>query len=396
MIVPSGDAVPVLALNAGSSSVKFALVHASSNTTRNLLLGHVDSGDRADNDIHLRDADGKPIELQRRNADQPHGWLIDVAQLIVDLGLPSPAVIGHRIVHGGASYRAHTRIDSTVMTALEDTMSLAPLHVPLALELLRQTRALFPGVTQVGCLDTAFHRTMPAVARTLPIDQRWRAQGVERYGFHGLSCESILRQLGDLPPPRLVIAHLGHGASVTAVLDGQSVDTTMGLTPSGGVVMGTRCGDIDPGVLVYALRTLGGSADQLQEMINQRSGLLGLSGRSGDMRVLRAAAVSDPQARLAIDVFCMSVRKQIAAMAAVLGGIDLLVFTGGIGENDPATCAEICAGLEWLGVHFGRDRADTHARTRPLRGRTEGVDVRIMTADETQQIALHAYRLSGA
>ena len=203
---------------------------------------------------------------------------------------------------------------------------------------------------QVACFDTAFHAAMPEVARTMPIPAELRSDGIRRYGFHGLSCEWIMRQLGDHPPDRLIIAHLGNGASVTAVKGGQSVDTSMGLTPSGGVIMGTRCGDLDPGVLVYLMREKNFGVNFLETLINYRSGLLGLSGIDSDMRRLHESSATSAAARLAIKMFCYSVRKQIAAMTAVLDGLDLLAFTGGIGEHDAEVRAEICDGLSWLGI----------------------------------------------
>ena len=216
---------------------------------------------------------------------------------------------------------------------------------------------------------------MPDVARTLPIPRELRELGIERYGFHGLSCESIARQLGEDLPPRLVVAHLGHGASVTAIAKGRSIDTSMGLTPSGGVMMSTRCGDIDPGVLEYLVREQRYDAAQLETLIDQQSGMYGISAISGDMRELRAAS-SNINAQLAIAMFCYSVRKQIAAMAAALGGIDMLVFTGGIGENDAATRASICEGLDWLG--------------------TGPTAVRILPSLEDEQIARHTWQLATA
>jgi acetate kinase len=285
-----------------------------------------------------------------------------------------PTAIGHRIVHGGPACREHTLIGAAVMQQLETATPFAPLHVPPALALVRSAQKRFPGIPQVACLDTAFHAGMPDVARTLPIPRVLREQGIERYGFHGLSCESIVRQLGKDLPPRLVIAHLGHGASVTAVADGRSIDTSMGLTPGGGVMMSTRCGDIDPGVLEYLVRELHYDAERLEALIDRRSGMIGISGLSGDMRELRAVAVSNADARLAISMFCYSVRKQIGAMAVALGGIDMLVFTGGIGENDQATRASISEGLDWLGV--------------------VSAAARVMPSQEDVQIAQHARQIT--
>ena len=215
---------------------------------------------------------------------------------------------------------------------------------------------------------------MPDVARVLPIDRALQAQGIQRYGFHGLSLESIVRQLGERLPRRLVVAHLGNGASITAVEEGRSIDTSMGLTPSGGVIMGSRSGDLDPGVLIYLLREQKVDAAALEDMVDRRSGLLGISGLSSDMRRLHEAAASNADAALAIEMFCYAVRKQIAAMGAVLGGIDMLVFTGGIGENDAVVREKICAGLGWLGVGSGA--------------------VKVLASQEEEQIARHGAALS--
>ena len=340
---------PVLALNVGSSSLKFGFFMVGESGTRVL-----DSG--------AEEAIG-----------EPQAALARIAQRMEAQGLPAPAAIGHRIVHGGPQCRQHTLIDAAVMQQLQAATAFAPLHTPPALALVRAAQARFPGIAQVACLDTAFHAGMPAVARTLPIPRELRALGIERYGFHGLSGASIVQQLGQDVPPRMVIAHLGHGASVTAVAQGVSVDTSMGLTPTGGVIMSTRCGDIDPGVLAYVVREHGYDAAQLEALIDQRSGMLGISGLSGDLRELITAAdstsASSADARLAITMFCSSVRKQFAAMAAVLGGVDLLIFTGGIGENDPSTRASIFEGLEALGI--------------------QQACVRVMPAKEEEQIAWH-------
>ncbi|MEO6626203.1 MAG: acetate kinase [Burkholderiaceae bacterium] len=345
---------PVLALNVGSSSLKFGLFMVGAAGSRVLVSGAEEA------------------------VGEPQAALARIAQRLQAQGLPAPAAIGHRIVHGGPQCRAHTLIDAAVMQQLQAATALAPLHVPPALALVRAAQARFPKIAQVACLDTVFHAGMPAVARTLPIPRELRVLGIERYGFHGLSGESIVRQLGSGLPARLVIAHLGHGASVTAVADGVSVDTSMGLTPTGGVIMSTRCGDIDPGVLAYVVREHGYDAAQLEDLIDHRSGMLGISGHSGDLRALIAAAASatasGDDARLAIAMFCASVRKQIAAMAVVLGGVDLLVFPGGIGENDASTRASICEGLEALGIRKA--------------------SVRIMPAKEEEQIAWQTSRLA--
>lgn len=336
----------VLALNAGSSSLKFGLYRVGSSGAEVLLSGEDDSiGDEASNG----------------------GAVARIARRLAGPKLPSPDAVGHRIVHGGPKLRAHCLIDDTVMRQLDGAAALAPLHTPMALSIIRAAREHFPGLAQAACFDTAFHAGLPDVARILPIPRQLQTEGIQRYGFHGLSCESIVRQLaGDLPQ-RVVIAHLGNGASITAVKDGKSIDTSMGLTPAGGVVMGTRSGDLDPGVLVYLMREKKYDAARLEDLVDRRSGLLGISGLASDMRRLHEASGSSPDARLAIRIFCYSARKQIAAMIAALDGIDLLVFTGGIGENDAEVRAAICGGLSWIGK----------------------LDVRVLPSREDEQIARH-------
>jgi len=345
------EARTVLALNAGSSTLKYGVYRVAGGVAERLLGG---------------------TEVL---AGPPQAPVARIAELLVCRGLGAPAAIGHRIVHGGLHCRAHTLIDAQVLRQLQAAAEFAPLHVPPALALVRQASERFPGASQAACLDTAFHAGMPEVARTLPVSRELRAIGVERYGFHGLSCESIVRQLGDRLPARLVIAHLGHGASVTAVAAGRSVDTTMGLTPSGGVIMSTRCGDVDPGLFAYLVRERGFDAAALERLIDADSGMQGISGRSGDMRVLRSAAAADPAAQLAIDMFCYSVRKAVAAMASVLGGVDLLVFTGGIGEHDADSRAAICAPLRTMGVC------------------ADAAQVRVIPTQEEEQIAVHTQAL---
>ena len=303
-----------------------------------------------------------------------------------------PLAVGHRVVHGGQNLCHHCVIDNAVLHHLESAAAFAPLHNPPALSVIRFAQEHFPQLPQVACFDTTFHAAMPEVARTLPIPRELRSDGIRRYGFHGLSCESILRQLGDNSPGRLIIAHLGNGASVTAVKDGQSVDTSMGLTPSGGVIMGTRCGDLDPGVLVYLMREKNFDANRLEALINHRSGLLGISGIDSDMRRLHDVSISNADARLAIQMFCYSIRKQVAAMTAALDGLDMLVFTGGIGEHDAEVRAEICGGLSWLGISVdptGNQSSKvtiSHALSRCL--------VRVLPSQEDAQIAVHTWELT--
>jgi acetate kinase len=358
----------VLALNSGSSSLKFGMYRVDSTGAEKLF--------------------GESVST----ADDPDA-MTRVAGVLAASGLPPPDAIGHRIVHGGPALRQHGRIDESVLGQLQAAAAFAPLHAPAALALIRYAQEHFPGVPQVACIDTQFHVGLPEVARVLPIAGELQSEGIQRYGFHGLSLESIVRQLGHDLPQRLVIAHLGNGASITAVKAGKSIDTSMGLTPSGGVIMGTRSGDLDPGVLLYLIREKQFDATRLDALVNQRSGLLGISGVSGDMRRLHEAAASsrDARARLAIEMFCYSVRKQVAAMVAVLGGLDMLVFTGGIGENDAQVRTEICRGLSWIGVSL--DDALHCTASNPVSDGASRCLVRVFASQEDEQIARHTWAL---
>jgi len=384
-------ALPILALNSGSSSLKFGLYRVGSARPEILLSGEAESiGDKegkfvarnSRNEVLLSET--APIPSQREAS-------VRIARLLADPKMPAPAAVGHRIVHGGPKLRRHCLIDDEVLRQLDAASAFAPLHIPSALSVIGFAREHFPAATQVACFDTAFHADLPEVAQVLPIPKKLRAEGIQRYGFHGLSCESIVRQLADDLPERLIIAHLGNGASVTAVKAGKSIDTSMGLTPSGGVIMGTRSGDLDPGVLIYLMREKQFNAAMLEELIDRRSGLLGISGVDGDMRRLHDAAPSNADARLAIQMFCYSVRKQVAAMIAALDGVDLLVFTGGIGENDEEVRAAICRGLSWIGVSLGEGRRA--AANNPVNDPTSRSCVRVLSSQEDEQIARHTWAM---
>ena len=356
----------ILALNSGSSSLKFGLFRVGPTGAERLL--------------------GETIST----VEYPQA-IDQVASILAKSGIPSPDAIGHRVVHGGPALLKHGLIDNAMLRQLQAASAFAPLHTPQALALIGLAQAHFPGIPHVACFDTQFHAGLPDVARVLPIARELQWQGIHRYGFHGLSLESIVRQLGRDVPERMVIAHLGNGASITALKAGQSIDTSMGLTPSGGVIMGTRSGDLDPGVLVYLLREKKFDAVTLEALIDQRSGLLGISGLSGDMRRLHEAAESNQDARLAIEMFCYSVRKQVAAMIAVLGGLDMLVFTGGIGENDAHVRDKVCRGLAWIGVSLDEQRNRTASN--PVSDTTSRCQVHVLVSQENEQIAHHAWAL---
>ena len=279
------------------------------------------------------------------------------------------------------------------MTALEAAAAFAPLHTPGALAVIHYAAGHFPGRPQVACLDTWFHARMPPVSSTLPLPRELRAAGIQRYGFHGLSCESIVSQLGSKLPERLIIAHLGNGASITAVRNGVSIDTSMGLTPTGGLIMGTRSGDLDPGVLVHLMREMKLDATAIEDLVDHRSGLLGLSGVSGDMRALHEAAASNGEARLTIDMFCYRVAKDLGAMSMALGCVDEIVFTGGIGEHDVRVRAEVCARLSSLGVEL--DEARNLQGLGVVSRDASRCAVQVLPSQEDAQIARHTWALCG-
>jgi acetate kinase len=381
----------VLALNSGSSSLKFGLYRVGASRVDILLCGEAESIGEENGRFHARDPLGNVLLSETSSIPDQQDAVARIGQFLAQAEMPVLSVIGHRIVHGGPKLRRNCLIDESVLQQLEAASAFAPLHTPAALSVIRFARDHFPGLPQVACFDTAFHIAMPDLARVLPIPRELRSEGIQRYGFHGLSCESIVYQLaGDLPD-RLIIAHLGNGASVTAVKRGKSIDTSMGLTPSGGLIMGTRSGDLDPGVLVYLMREKKFDAAMVEDLIDHRSGLMGISGVSGDMRRLHDAASSNADARLAIEMFCYSVRKQIAAMIAVLGGVDMVVFTGGIGENDAEVRTSICKGLSWAGL--GLDRAPNSTATCSISDPASSVPVLVLASQEDQQIARHSWAL---
>ncbi len=390
-----GRDLDVLALNSGSSSLKFGLYRVGASRTETLLSGAAEAIGDAAAGFQAQDAHGRGLVSERLPLAGQGEAIERIGRLLAGAGLPAPAAIGHRIVHGGPTLRQHCLIDDAVLAQLEAATAFAPLHTPAALSVIRFARAHFPWLPQVACFDTSFHAGLPEVARVLPVARALRSEGIQRYGFHGLSYESILHQLaagGDAPPERLVIAHLGNGASITAVRDGRSIDTSMGLTPTGGVIMGTRSGDLDPGVLVYLMREKRFDAAMLEELVDHRSGLLGISGLDHDMRRLREAAPANPDARLAVEMFCYSVRKQLAAMIAALDGVDLIVFTGGIGEHDAEARATICEGLSWIGVRL--DPARNRSADNPVSAPGSRCPVRVLISQEDEQIARHAWALS--
>ena len=381
----------VLALNSGSSSLKFGLYRVAASQTETVLSGAIESIGAHASRFFAADARRNALADETAPISSHGQAIIRIGRLLRESGTAAPSAIGHRVVHGGPTLLQHCLIDDLVLRQLEAASAFAPLHTPAALTVIHYAQTHFPGLPQAACFDTAFHAEMPDVARTLPIARELLALGIRRYGFHGLSCESLVHQLGVELPARTVIAHLGNGASVTAVRNGKSIDTSMGLTPTGGVMMGTRSGDLDPGVLLYLLREKHFDAATLEDLVDHRCGLLGISGNTSDMRLLHAAAPTDAAARLAIEMFCYGVCKQVAGMIAALGGVDLLVFTGGIGENDAAARAAICAGLSCVGVSL--DEARNRTASNPISSRASGCAVRVLASQEDEQIARHTRML---
>lgn len=381
----SPSAPLVLSINSGSSSLKVGLYSNSDGNLSKLVSGSVCGVGRVDGSLKLTDSSGKVLLDHRYSLSTQKQALEEMLRALSMVSPGEICAVGHRVVHGGPNLNMHQRITPEVLSTLKASVSFAPLHIPPAVTLIEEATRLLPGVPQYACFDTAFHATLPPVAHHYAVPERFYERGLRRYGFHGLSYESIverLRQDGELPQ-RLICAHLGSGASLSAVLDGNSVDTSMGLTPLGGIPMSSRPGDLDPGVALYILRSERFTADALEKMLNHQSGLYALSGGETDMQALvKSRQKGGPRATLAVEAFAMSVRKFIGAYAAVLGGVDMLVFSGGIGEHSTEVRKLCCQGLEPLGIS-----PQEAAKPRP------GGKVRVMVADEEQQIARHCFRL---
>ncbi len=380
----------ILALNSGSSSLKFGLYHVGPSRAEMLVSGEAEAIGTGDAKFNATNAAGDSLLSVAAPIGSQEDAVAHIGKFLAEGKFPMAAAVGHRVVHGGPKLLRHCLIDGDVLTQLQGAIPFAPLHIPSALAVIRFAQANFPNRPQVACFDTSFHAEMPDVASTLPIPKALRSEGIRRYGFHGLSCESIVHQLAGNLPPRLIVAHLGNGASVTAIQNGQSVDTSMGLTPTGGVIMGTRTGDLDPSVLMYLMREKKLGVDALEDLVDHRSGLLGISGLDADMRRLHEAASTNDDARLAINMFCYSVRKQIAAMIAALGGVDMVVFTGGIGENDEVARAMICEGLAWAGI------GQPEMLSWTVRQAVPGSNVSVLPSQEDEQIARHTWSLQNA
>ena len=383
----------ILVVNAGSSSIKFSSYEiGDGRALKPALKGQID-GIGTQPRLRVRDAQGGAVTDQKyATADVPDtpaamaavgGWLR------THLGGELPLAVGHRVAHGGPDYAAPVKVNDSVLTALERLVPLAPLHQPYNIAPIRSIQARFPGTLQVACFDTAFHRGHADVADRYALPEAIYQEGVRRYGFHGLSYEYIARALPHVAPHialgRVVVAHLGSGASMCAMAAGRSVDSTMGFTALDGLPMGTRCGQLDPGVVLYLLSQKGWSAADVERLLYREAGLRALSGISNDVRDLLASEA--PSARLALDYFVYRIGRELGSLAAALGGIDALVVTAGIGENSPEIRARICHGAAWLGVRL--DEKANRARGPRISAASSPVSVWVIPTDEERMIAEH-------
>ena len=387
----------ILVINAGSSSIKFALYDASAQSGDRLLDGQISGIGTAGVAADISDQAGDFGHLpEAADHEAAISWLLS------GLGKGGVAIIaaGHRVVHGGPAFSAACLVDLSVEAEIERLIPLARLHNPHNLAAIRAVRALWPDLPQVVCFDTAFHATQPEIATTLALPERLRAAGIRRYGFHGLSYQSVAARLdaalsGGLLQ-RVIVAHLGNGASLCALREGKSIATTMGFTPLDGLIMGTRPGLTDPGVLLYLLEEQGMSVQQVSRLLQKESGLAGLSGIGADMRVLEAS--TEPSARFAIDAFCYRIVREAGSLAAALGGLDAFVFTGGIGENSEGVRAKVMEGLAWLGAKPDAAANNARAGREPSLISAAGspLPVYVVRTDEEGIIAAETARLAGS
>ena len=386
----------ILTINGGSSSIKFALFEVGG-SLRRILEGEIEriglpeaalkvkGKSRADNFSRLVTAPDHTVAV---------GALMDWIEERIGVGMLT--AVGHRVVHGGPKYSEPQRITAEMVEELHRLSPFDPEHLPEEILLTGAFHRRFPDLPQVACFDTAFHHDLPAVARLLAIPRRFEAKGVRRYGFHGLSYAFLMGELVRLAGPeaaqgRVVLAHLGNGASLAAVRDGKPVDTSMSFTPTAGVPMSTRSGDLDPGLLWYLARTEGFDAKRFNEMVNFESGLLGVSETSSDMRDLLDREAQDARAAEAVALFCYQVKKCIGAFAAALGGLDTLVFSAGIGENCPPIRARICDGLGFLGIELEEERNVANADV--ISSEISSIPVRVIRTDEELMIARSVWRI---
>jgi acetate kinase len=387
----------VLTVNGGSSSIKFAIYRADSPTTR-LLAGKIERIGLPKPTLTIHDGGSETAPRLIRASDHRAAAEFLIGWLDRHVGFAAVAGVGHRVVHGGLKLSEAQRITTQLVAELHRISPYDPEHMPSGIQLMEVFHQHHPQLPQVACFDTAFHRDMPRVAKLLAIPRRFDSKGVQRFGFHGLSYAFLMEELARVAGPqaargRLILAHLGNGASLAAVRNGKSIDTSMGFTPASGIPMSTRSGDLDPGLVWYLARTENMTGKQFHEMVHHQSGLLGVSEISPDMRDLLAREAKDVRAAEAVALFCYQVKKWIGGFAAALGGLDTLVFTGGIGENAFPVRARICEGLEFLGIRLDARKNETSAPV--ISTRASRVTVRVIRTDEEVTIARTVCRVLG-
>jgi acetate kinase len=389
----------ILTINGGSSSIKFALFEVIGDSLRRILEGVIERIGLLESTLRvkgLNQNDNYTRQVTTKNYTMATNILMDSIEERREHD--ALAAIGHRVVHGGPKYYGPERITAEMIEELRGLKSFDPEHLPEEIQLIEACHRRFPKLTRVACFDTAFHHDLPRVAKLLPIPRRYEAQGVRRYGFHGLSYEFLIGELGRLAGSktaqgRVILSHLGNGASLAALRNGKSIDTSMSFTPTAGVPMSTRSGDLDPGLVGFLARTEGFDAKRFSEMVNFQSGLLGVSETSSDMHDLLKNETQDARAAEAIALFCYQVKKWIGSFAAALGGLDTVVFAGGIGENAPSVRARICDGLEFLGIEL--EEKQNSANKGVISSATSRVTVRVIRTDEEWMIAKTVCRVLG-
>jgi acetate kinase len=389
-------------LNSGSSSIKFSVYEAGDGQRDKLFEGAVDGIGTDLGKFWIKDAAGKKLVDQTPALPNRSVAFKMVADALHSGDFPAPLAIGHRVVCGGPTIQENQRITPQLMDEIESYAALAPLHTPIAVYIMREALKLFPGIPNFAVLDTYFHRTLPEVATHMPIPEEYSAMGVRRYGYHGISYESIVYQLQPKVPEKLIVAHLGNGASISAIRNGECLDTSMALTPTSGIISGSRTGDIDPGIVIFILKEIAKftpntleAADKLETVVSKKSGLLGVSELSNDMRDLREAInAGNAKAKLAVAKFTWTIARWIGSYVAELNGLDMLVFTGGIGENDINARAEICANLDALGIILDSKRNNVRGAA-VISSEHSPVTVCVIPPAEDLMIVNHVVRLLG-
>ncbi|GAB4191600.1 MAG: acetate/propionate family kinase [Simkaniaceae bacterium] len=377
----------ILSINSGSSSIKFAFFCLQDFQEEKFIAdGAIEKIGLANGAFWMR-GEKKQMLFSKKMDFRNHQEAIEkLLPKFSEQNFPAPTAVGHRLVHGGPKFFQPTQINEKVLQDLKNYKQFAPLHLPSEIQVIESIGKLFPYLPQIACFDTYFHRDMPEIAKRYPLPETFWAEGLKKYGFHGISYEYLSSAIPSLPA-NTIIAHLGNGVSLCALKNGKSVDTTMGFSPAGGCMMGTRSGDLDPGVLLYLLQEKHYAPKELEDLMNYESGLLAVSKSTSDMQQLLKEAEKDSKAQLAIELFCYILRKNIGAMSAALGGLDLLVFTGGIGENAADIRSGICEKLQFLGIEIDPEKNSSSQRI--ISKEASACQVQVIPTNEDLMIARH-------